>query len=120
MTEYQNITSGLFFPSGVPPTISPTESNKRLLIGVTLSVLGNLLISVAMNIQKHSHNQLAETKQSYLKSMTWWCGLFLMVMGEIGNFTAYGFAPASLVAPLGKIYFNDFCLIKFEGRLIII
>ena len=24
-----------------------------------------------------------------------------MVFGEIGNFSAYGFAPASLVAPLG-------------------
>jgi hypothetical protein len=24
-----------------------------------------------------------------------------MLFGEIGNFTAYGFAPASLVAPLG-------------------
>ena len=28
-------------------------------------------------------------------------GIFLMVFGEIGNFSAYGFAPASLVAPLG-------------------
>jgi hypothetical protein len=24
-----------------------------------------------------------------------------MVLGEVGNFSAYGFAPASLVAPLG-------------------
>ena len=24
-----------------------------------------------------------------------------MVLGEIGNFSAYGFSPASLVAPLG-------------------
>ena len=24
-----------------------------------------------------------------------------MIFGEIGNFSAYGFAPASLVAPLG-------------------
>lgn len=28
-------------------------------------------------------------------------GILLMVFGEIGNFSAYGFAPASLVAPLG-------------------
>ena len=28
-------------------------------------------------------------------------GIVLMVFGEIGNFSAYGFAPASLVAPLG-------------------
>ncbi len=25
----------------------------------------------------------------------------LMIVGEIGNFSAYGFAPATLVAPLG-------------------
>jgi len=25
-----------------------------------------------------------------------------MVVGEVGNFVAYGFAPASVVAPLGK------------------
>jgi len=29
------------------------------------------------------------------------CGITLMVFGEVGNFTAYAFAPASLVAPLG-------------------
>ena len=28
-------------------------------------------------------------------------GIFLMILGEVGNFSAYGFAPASLVAPLG-------------------
>lgn len=28
-------------------------------------------------------------------------GLILMILGEVGNFSAYGFAPASLVAPLG-------------------
>lgn len=28
-------------------------------------------------------------------------GIVLMVLGEIGNFSAYAFAPASLVAPLG-------------------
>ena len=101
--SYENGTSGFPNPSEttILPTLSPSESNKRLMIGVALSVTGNFLISVAMNIQKHSHNQLIESKKSYLKSLTWWCGLFLMVLGEIGNFTAYGFAPASLVAPLG-------------------
>jgi len=26
-----------------------------------------------------------------------------MVLGELGNFMAYGFAPASMVAPLGSV-----------------
>lgn len=82
-------------------TLPPLPAKKRLLIGVTLSISGNMLISIAMNIQKHSHNQLADSDRSYLRSVTWWGGLILMGIGEIGNFTAYGFAPASLVAPLG-------------------
>jgi len=29
--------------------------------------------------------------------------MVLMCVGEVGNFMAYGFAPASLVAPLGSV-----------------
>lgn len=37
----------------------------------------------------------------FLRNPTWWMGTFLMAAGEVGNFAAFGFAPASLVAPLG-------------------
>ncbi len=66
---------------------------------------------------------------SYLKSKSWWLGILLMVTGEAGNFIgknnaiplscwtnrvadcegpinlsiAYGFAPASTIAPLGTV-----------------
>ena len=33
-----------------------------------------------------------------------------MVLGEIGNFSAYGFSPASLVAPLGTTTVIGMCL----------
>ncbi|ORX43017.1 DUF803-domain-containing protein, partial [Hesseltinella vesiculosa] len=39
----------------------------------------------------------------YLHSKTWWLGILLMVAGEAGNFMAYGFAPASTIAPLGTV-----------------
>lgn len=39
----------------------------------------------------------------YLKSKLWWLGLVLMAVGEGGNFLSYGFAPASVVAPLGTV-----------------
>ncbi|KAJ3130095.1 hypothetical protein HK098_006154 [Nowakowskiella sp. JEL0407] len=39
----------------------------------------------------------------YLKVMDWWLGMGLMTLGECGNFAAYGFAPAVLVAPLGTV-----------------
>lgn len=38
---------------------------------------------------------------AFLKSPTWWAGTALMAAGEAGNFAAFAFAPASLVAPLG-------------------
>ena len=39
----------------------------------------------------------------YLKEPLWWAGLILMAGGEGANFTAYAFAPASLVTPLGAL-----------------
>lgn len=32
-----------------------------------------------------------------------WFGFLLMNIGEMGNFISYGFAPASVVAPLGTV-----------------
>lgn len=32
-----------------------------------------------------------------------WFGYVLMNVGELGNFTSYAFAPASVVAPLGTV-----------------
>ncbi|KAI9298119.1 DUF803-domain-containing protein [Neoconidiobolus thromboides FSU 785] len=124
--------------------------NGRTLIGVLLSVVGNILISVALNIQKYAHNRIQQRirngelqallqsnssrnngnyanvdnnglneeleineygtetnikpkNKNYLKSKFWWLGYILMNLGEVGNLLAYGFAPASTVAPLGTV-----------------
>ncbi|KAF1822989.1 DUF803-domain-containing protein, partial [Dissoconium aciculare CBS 342.82] len=47
----------------------------------------------------------------YLKSPIWWLGISLMIVGEAGNFLAYGFAPASIVSPLGVVALISNCLI---------
>ncbi|WVQ84801.1 hypothetical protein IAT38_006958 [Cryptococcus sp. DSM 104549] len=39
----------------------------------------------------------------YLRSKLWWLGMALIAVGEGGNFLSYGFAPASVVAPLGTV-----------------
>ena len=49
--------------------------------------------------------------KSYLKSPIWWLGIALMTLGEAGNFLAYGFAPASIVSPLGVVALISNCLI---------
>lgn len=88
------------------PTSEPVHTYQSILAGCLLAVGGNLLISISLNVQKYSHMknealQLANQRH-YTKDPFWWVGLALMVLGEIGNFSAYGFAPASLVAPLGS------------------
>lgn len=58
---------------------------------------------IFFQIKKYSHMKNAEnpTPVHYTRDPLWWSGILLMGLGEIGNFSAYGFSPASLVAPLG-------------------
>ena len=46
-------------------------------------------------------NEELDVAIHYTKNPLWWLGVTLMGLGEIGNFSAYGYAPASVVAPLG-------------------
>ncbi|KAF9891011.1 hypothetical protein FE257_005268 [Aspergillus nanangensis] len=50
-------------------------------------------------------------RKSYLRSSYWWVGIVLMCLGETGNFMAYGFAPASIVSPLGVVALISNCVI---------
>lgn len=50
-------------------------------------------------------------RKTYLKSLYWWAGIVLMTAGEAGNFLAYGFAPASIVSPLGVVALVSNCII---------
>lgn len=52
----------------------------------------------------------ADTR-TYLSSPYWWAGIVLMIIGEGGNFLAYGFAPASVVSPLGVVALVSNCII---------
>ncbi|PAA74715.1 hypothetical protein BOX15_Mlig018547g2 [Macrostomum lignano] len=90
-----------------------------IFIGCLLAVIGNLLISVSLNIQKYTHNRDQQltvgNRTHYLKRPLWWVGIVLMVLGELGNFAAYGYAPASTVAPLGTttVIANMFIAVLF-------
>ncbi|KAK2734900.1 hypothetical protein FQN55_002469 [Onygenales sp. PD_40] len=56
-------------------------------------------------------NQATNERKSYLRSPYWWAGIILMTVGEAGNFLAYGFAPASIVSPLGVVALISNCII---------
>ncbi|XP_053395258.1 NIPA-like protein 2 isoform X2 [Mercenaria mercenaria] len=90
----------------VPKSTTPasTETHYQdLVVGCLLAICGNLLISISLNMQKYTHmkNEEREVQIHYTRNPLWWVGVSLMIIGEIGNFSAYGYAPASLVAPLG-------------------
>jgi hypothetical protein len=55
--------------------------------------------------------EAAFKQKSYLRSPYWWAGIILMTTGEAGNFLAYGFAPASIVSPLGVVALISNCII---------
>ncbi|KAF4120296.1 Pfam:DUF803 [Geosmithia morbida] len=54
---------------------------------------------------------MSKTSTTYLQSPYWWLGQVLITLGEMGNFLAYGFAPASIVSPLGVVALVSNCLI---------
>ncbi|KAI4102201.1 MAG: hypothetical protein LQ339_004725 [Xanthoria mediterranea] len=55
--------------------------------------------------------ETSEDTRTYLSSPYWWAGIVLMTIGEGGNFLAYGFAPASIVSPLGVVALVSNCII---------
>ena len=92
--------------SSTTPGGEPSMDSDQAIIGAVISICGNLMISVSLNVQKFAHMKIEAAgldTTMYFKSKLWLLGLFLTVVGEIGNFAAYMFAPASLVAPLGTV-----------------
>ncbi|XP_060918706.1 NIPA-like protein 3 [Labrus mixtus] len=75
------------------------------LIGTLLAIFGNVLVSISLTIQKHSHVTLAGTKdpRAFYRTKTWWCGFVFTCLGEGANFVSYAFAPLALVAPLNAV-----------------
>ncbi|XP_008331678.1 magnesium transporter NIPA4 isoform X2 [Cynoglossus semilaevis] len=79
--------------------------------GLTLAVLSAFLIGSSVILKKKALLRLASAGQTragdgghgYLKDWLWWGGLLTMGAGEVCNFVAYMFAPATLVTPLGAL-----------------
>jgi len=67
--------------------------------------------SIQDDTNEGEQNAEEQERKSYLKSPWWWLGIVMMTVGETGNFLAYGFAPASIVSPLGVVALISNCLI---------
>lgn len=63
-------------------------------------------------------NITTENRQSqavnfeFLSSPLWWLGTLTMALGEIANFSAYIYSPASLVTPLGALSVVVTCILS--------
>ncbi|XP_061596429.1 magnesium transporter NIPA4 isoform X2 [Cololabis saira] len=80
-------------------------------LGLILALLSAFLIGGSVILKKKALLRLASNGQTragdgghgYLKDWLWWGGLLTMGAGEVCNFAAYMFAPATLVTPLGAL-----------------
>ncbi|KAJ6222197.1 hypothetical protein RDWZM_000742 [Blomia tropicalis] len=97
------------------------------LIGLLLAVSSCLFIGVSFIFKKVGLIRLSNRGLragrggfGYLKDWVWWMGLIFMAIGELANFTAYAFAPASLVTPLGALSVLLGCMLAIIGSTVIV
>lgn len=97
-----------------PPLSADVEdfyTRQEFYLGLILAISSSLFIGSSFIIKKIALIRLSRGGEiragaggfGYLKEWIWWAGLLTMGIGEIANFAAYAFAPASLVTPLGAL-----------------
>ena len=95
------------------------EGSNTIWVGVVASVASNVIIGVSMNVQKLAHNRNQDGAGDPVRHFTmlplWWVGILMNIVGELGNMLAYGFAPVSLVAPVGSVgvFVNEVIAVLF-------
>ena len=102
-------------PPGLPPPM-PSGLGRDFtsnMIGFGLVLLASTGICISLNMQKlvHMRNTDAQTGQAVVNFVTlpmWWAATLLNVVAEVFNLLALGYAPATLVTPLGclTVVFN--------------
>lgn len=97
--------------NGTHTTDVQTDVTYNPWLGLMLALLSAFLIGGSVILKKkallrlagNGHTRAGEGGHGYLKDCLWWGGLLTMGAGEVCNFAAYMFAPATLVTPLGAL-----------------
>ncbi|KAH9961547.1 magnesium transporter NIPA-domain-containing protein [Russula dissimulans] len=84
--------------SSSKPTLQVSSSLK--IVGIVLAIISGVLIEGLLRSQA---GHTAGEGVAYLKSVLWWTGMIMMILGEFCNFAAYAFAEALVVTPLGAL-----------------
>uniref|UniRef100_G1PTB3 NIPA like domain containing 4 n=1 Tax=Myotis lucifugus TaxID=59463 RepID=G1PTB3_MYOLU len=85
--------------------------NYSFYVGLGLAFLSSFLIGSSVILKKKGLQRLVASGATravdggfgYLKDSMWWAGFLTMAAGEIANFGAYAFAPATVITPLGAL-----------------
>lgn len=72
-------------------------------VGITIAIVSSFINGSTFVLQKKGILRSREKGQSYLWDAVWWSGTIATIIGQIGNFLAYNFAPAVIVTPLGAL-----------------
>lgn len=97
MSNVTNLTASEFLKSPLQ-----TTQYGWIWVGIGCAVMGNFCISLSFQLQRLAHKN-NKKGVPYTKLPLWWLGLLFNAGGEVGNFLAYGMAPASVVSPLGAV-----------------
>ncbi|GAA5891789.1 hypothetical protein JCM6882_006208 [Rhodosporidiobolus microsporus] len=96
--------------SGDAAHSSGSQPSSYKVIGIVLAVTSGLLIGGSFIFKKMGLLRARKNATSaageglpYLKSVLWWFGMIIMIVGEICNVVAYAFADAILVTPMGSV-----------------
>ncbi|BGP19808.1 hypothetical protein JCM10213v2_007939 [Rhodosporidiobolus nylandii] len=91
--------------SASDPTVS--TSQPQILIPAIRTIPATSPSSPAPSRHRRSRSRSStrapRTDKGFIRSPLWLAGFLLLNIGEFGNFLAYGFAPPSVVAPLGLV-----------------
>ncbi|CAD7675440.1 unnamed protein product [Nyctereutes procyonoides] len=87
------------------------RENYSFYIGLGLAFLSSFLIGSSVILKKKGLQRLVASGATravdggygYLKDAMWWAGFLTMAAGEVANFGAYAFAPATVITPLGAL-----------------
>lgn len=92
------------------PSMAASLLNNSNFKGVLLAVVSSAFIGSSFIIKKKGLKKAGASGPrasvggyGYLLEPLWWMGMITMIVGEIANFVAYVFAPATLVTPLGAL-----------------
>ncbi|XP_043664421.1 magnesium transporter NIPA2 [Vespula pensylvanica] len=91
--------------------VKAPDDSTDFYIGLGLAISSSIFIGASfiikkialIRLQRYGGLRASSGGFGYLKEWIWWAGLISMGIGEAENFTAYAFAPASLITPLGAL-----------------